>query len=182
MAMNGTRLMEQLKEKALRMGTLGVRYVVEGTVTAVKVMDRLQELMPKQEHEVRVRREPARGASSKGRRQEEPTLARPIPARPVVGRPPEDVHTEARATAERVLEEAKAAQERLVKARPARRPLKVPAAEGLEETPGTPKRRATSRKTARTQGRKTTASATAPKRVTEPEQGFKAKRGQKLKH
>jgi hypothetical protein len=167
MAMNGTGLVEQLKDRALKWGTLGVRYVVEGTVSAVKLLDRLQELMPKQEREPRVTREPAQ----------------PLAAQPRVDAPSEEVRAEARATAERVLEEARAAQERLREARPARHPLKVSAAEALEEeTPATPKRRATARKTPRTQGRKTTASATAPKRATAPQEGFKAKRGQKLKH
>lgn len=166
MAMNGTRLVEQLKDTALRLGTQGVRYVVEGTVTAVKLMDRLQELLPKQEREVRVKREVAPSVSARLRAQ----------ARA------EGLQTEARATAGRVLEEARAAQERLKEARPARRPLKVPAAQALEETAAPPKRRATARKTVRTQGRKTMASATAPKRTTDSKEGFKAKRGQKLKH
>jgi hypothetical protein len=166
MELNGTRLVERLKDTALRLGTQGVRYVVEGTVSAVKLMDRLQELMPKQEREVRVTREPAP----------------PRSAQPRVDAPSQGVRAEARATAERVLEEARAAQERLKEARPARRPLKVPAAEALEETAGTPKRRATASKTQRSQGRKTTAPATAPKRATAPQEGFKAKRGQKLKH
>lgn len=166
MAMNGTRLMEQLKDTAVRWGTQGVRYVVQGTVGAVNLMDRLQELMPKQSREVRVKREPAQ----------------PLSARPRVDTRSEQVQAEARATAERVLEEARAAKERLKEARAARRPLKVPAAEALEETAATPKRRATARKTSRAQGRKTTASASAPKRAAAPKEGFKAKRGQKLKH
>lgn len=165
--MNGTHLVEQLKDRALSLGTQGVRYVVEGTVSAVKLLDRLQELMPRQTREPRVTREPARPIAAREPREDGPS---------------ERVRVEARATGERVLEEARAAQERLKEARPARRPLKVSAAEALEETADTPKRRATARKTSRTPGRKTTAPATAPKRATAPEEGFKAKRGQKLKH
>ncbi|MFL5358995.1 hypothetical protein [Archangium sp.] len=167
MELNGTRLVEQLKDTALRLGTQGVRYVVEGTVSAVKLMDRLQELMPRQDREPRVTREPARPLAAQ---------------KPRVDKASERLQVEARATAGRVLEEARAAQERLKEARPARRPLKVSAAEALEETAGTPKRKATARKTPRTQGRKTTAPATAPKRATASPEGFKAKRGQKLKH
>lgn len=167
MAMNGTRLVEQLKDTALKLGTQGVRYVVEGTVSAVKLMDRLQELMPKQDREPRVTREPA-----------PPLTAQ----KSWMDKTSERLQAEMQSTAERVLEEARAAQERLKEARPARRPLKVPAAEALGETADTPKRKATARKTPRTQGRKTTASASAPKRATAPQEGFKAKRGQKLKH
>lgn len=189
MATTGTRLVDRLKDMALRVGTEGVRYVVEGTVTAVRVMDRLQELLPRPARAVRVRREPARGASggaSGARRQQGSTpRARPHAARSIVSHPseelPEEVREEARATGERVLREARAAQERIQVARPARNPLKVSAMEGLEETPGGTKRRGTARKTARTQGRKTMATATAPKRAT-ARTGLKAKRGQKLKH
>ena len=111
----------------------------------------------------------------------ERTLYRPPPERKVVGRPAKQVRTEARATAELVLAEARAAKERLKKAQSAPRPLKV-SAEAEEQLP-TPKQR-TTRKTVRTQGRKTTptAAAAAPKRVTAPKEGFKAKRGQKHKH
>ncbi|WNG41278.1 hypothetical protein F0U60_52255 [Archangium minus] len=162
MVTNATRLVDRLKGAAVRMGTEGVRYVVEGTIAAVKVMDRIQELLPRQEQLTRVARE---------KRQEEPDLARPIPAQPE--EKPSPVRVQAQATAERVLEEAQAVQERIKKARPARNPLKVT----VEAQPDAeaPKRR----KTTRSQGRKTTASATAPKRATAPKEGFKAKRGQK---
>ncbi len=175
MGMIGTRLVERLKETALRMGTQGVRLVVEGTVTAVRVMDQLQELLPKEE---RVKREPARGEGGEEHR-EEPALYRPIPARPLVGHPAKEVRAEARATAQWVLEEARAAQERLKKAQAAPQPLKV-SAEMEEEPLAGPKR--TARKTPRTQGRKTMATATAPKRATARPGGFKAKRGQKHGH
>ncbi|HYO53657.1 hypothetical protein [Archangium sp.] len=173
----GTRLVERLKETALRMGTEGVRLVVEGTVTAVRTMDRLQELLPKEQQVVRVKREPATGMEHQ---REEPALYRPIPARPVVSRPTKEVREKARATAQLVLEEARAVEERLKKAQPAPQPLQV-SAELEEETLATPKRR-TARKTPRTQGRKTTATATAPKRATAQTGGFKAKRGQKHGH
>ncbi|QRK11527.1 hypothetical protein JQX13_16495 [Archangium violaceum] len=160
MVTNATRLVDRLKGAAVRMGTEGVRYVVEGTITAVKVMDRLQELLPRQEQVVRVARV---------KLQEEPELARPVPARPEVEPMPSPVREQAQATAERVLEEAQAVQERIKKARPARNPLKV----SVEADAEAPKRRT------RSQGRKTTASATAPKRAAARKEGFKAKRGQK---
>ncbi|PTL79619.1 hypothetical protein [Vitiosangium sp. GDMCC 1.1324] len=175
MATNETRLLvEKLKEAALRVSTQGVRYIVEGTAAAVKVMDRLQELMPKQERVVRVKREPAPGRP-----------ATPVP--PMVSRPDRQVLQQTRTTATRVLEEARATQKRIKEARPARSPLKGSAPEAQTEQPAAPKRQATAR---RTQGRKATptASATAPKRATaskrapEHPEGFKAKRGQKHKH
>jgi hypothetical protein len=173
MATIGTRLVERLKDEALRLGTQGVRWVVESTVTAVRTMDRLQEWLPKEQ----------RGAARKMARDEpvmehqrrEPSLYRPPAERKVVGRPAKQVRAEARATAELVLAEARAAKERLKKAQPAPRPLKVSA--DAEELVPAPKRR-----TARTQGRKTTAAAVSARRVTAPKEGFKAKRGQKLKH
>ncbi len=108
----------------------------------------------------------------------EPTLYRPPP---VAARPArKEVSPEAQATAELVLEEARAASERIKKAQPAPKPLIVSA--DVEEQLSSPAKRRTARKTARTEGRKTTASAAAPKRVTAQKQGFKAKRGQKHKH
>ncbi|MET0406302.1 MAG: hypothetical protein ABW123_28040, partial [Cystobacter sp.] len=71
--------------------------------------------------------------------------------------------------AERIVDEARAVEERIKQARPARRPLKVT----VEATPDAKPR---------TQGRKTTATATAPKRATASTGGFKAKRGQKHSH
>ncbi len=168
MATNATGLMEKLKGTAVKVGIQGVRYVVDGTVAAVKAMDRLQEMLPKQQREVRVTREPAMGTA--------PDLERPIPAQPVEGGLSEEEQAQARSTAELVLEEARAAEERIKQAPSARRPLKV----SIEEPQEEPKRQA--RKTTRTQGRKTTATATAPKRATAQPEGFKAKRGQKHKH
>lgn len=180
MATIGTRLVERLKDEALRLGTRGVRWVVEGTVTAVRTMDRLQELLPKEQRETGAKRRPAHGNSVMEHQRREPALYRPPPERKVVGRPAKQVRADARATAELVLAEARAAKERLEKAQPAPRPLKV-SAEAEEQVP-TPKRR-TASKTVRTQGRKTAAAAAvAPKRVTAPKEGFKAKRGQKHKH
>ncbi|MFY0572621.1 hypothetical protein ACN28E_53565 [Archangium lansingense] len=176
MATIGTRLVERLKDEALRLGTRGVRWVVESTVSAVKTVDRLQELLPLEQRRAGAKREPAGEDAAMEHQRRERTLYRPPPERKVVGRPAKQVRTEARATAELVLAEARAAKERLKKAQSAPRPLKVSA-----EAEETPKRR-TTRKTVRTQGRKTTPTAAAPKRVTAPKEGFKAKRGQKHKH
>lgn len=174
MAMIGTRLVERLKDEALRLGTQGVRWVVEGTVSAVNTLDRLQqELWPKAPR--RATRKSGREDSVMEHQRREPTLYRPPAERKVVGRPAKQVRAEARATAEFVLAEARAAKERLKKAQPAPRPLKVSA--DAEKLVPAPKRR-----TVRTQGRKTTAAAVSPKRVTAPKEGFKAKRGQKHKH
>jgi hypothetical protein len=167
MATNETRLVERLKETATRVGTQGVRMVVEGTVAALKAVDRLQELIPDRQRTIRVKREPARG---------EPVLERPVPAQPVRGSPAKAPRAQARATAERVLAEVHAVKTRLKAARPAPHPLKVGAE---EETP------TTARKTPRTSGRKTMAPATAPRHAkakTAPVEGFKAKRGQKHRH
>ena len=77
---------------------------------------------------------------------------------------------QARDTAKVLLEEVQAVEERIKRARPARNPLQVT----VEATPEPQK--------PRTQGRKTTASASAPKRSTAKTGGFKAKRGQKHSH
>jgi hypothetical protein len=167
-----TGLMERLKGAVTRVGTQGVRMVVEGTVTAVRVVDEFQALLAKQRQQ---RGESGSAQQAVGTERlwvEEPTLNRPTPARPA-----KVIQTRVRAAAERVQEEARAAGERIKEARPARRPLKVQAE---EETAAEPARR-TARKTARTSGRKTLATATAPKRVTAKE-GFKARRGQKHRH
>jgi hypothetical protein len=167
MEMSATALVERLKGAAARVGTRGVRLVVEGTVAAMKTVDRLQELLPNRERVPQVTREPARGAA-------EVELERPTPAEPVRSHPAR-VLPQARATARRVLAEVHAVEQRLKGARPAPRPLKVSAAQ--EETPTGPKRRS---------GRKTRASATAPKhakeKASEPGTDFKAKRGQKHGH
>ncbi|MCY1083154.1 hypothetical protein [Archangium lansingense] len=177
MATIGTRLVERLKDEALRLGTQGVRWVVESTVSAVRTVDRLQqEWIPREQRSAGAKRGPAGEDAAMEHQRRERTLYRPPPERKVVGRPAKQVRTEAQATAELVLAEARAAKERLKKAQSAPRPLKVSA-----EAEETPKRR-TTRKTVRTQGRKTTPTAAAPKRVTAPKEGFKAKRGQKHKH
>lgn len=179
MDLSATHLVERLKGVAVKMGTEGLRMVVDGTVAAVKVVDRLQELLPNVERVVRVRREPARGAASPETRplwETAPQLERPPVVRPARTRPVQPrvakVTPEARETAQRVLAEVEAVQGRLKRAQPAKKPLKVMAEE--EETP---KRR-------RTSGRKTSPLATtSPKRVTAPQEGgFKAKRGQKHRH
>ncbi|MFY0527427.1 hypothetical protein ACN28I_31200 [Archangium gephyra] len=178
MAMIGTRLVERMKDEALRLGTRGVRWVVEGTATALRTLDRLQEWLPQQEREAM--RRPAGGNAMMEQQRREPSLYRPPPARPMVARPAKkQVSPEAQATAALVLEEAQAARERIKTARPAPKPLIV-SADAEEQLPSAAKRR-TARKTMRTQGRKTTASATAPKRAA-AKPGFKAKRGQKHKH
>ncbi|HYO70375.1 MAG TPA: hypothetical protein VEU33_30280 [Archangium sp.] len=174
MAMIATRLVERVKDEALRLGTRGVRWVVEGTATALRTLDRLQEWLPQEERESP--RRPARGDTVMEDQRQERTLYRPPPEAP---RPAmKQVSPEIQATAELVLEEARAAKERMKKAQPAPKPLIV-SADVEQQLPNPAKR---TRKTARTQGRKTTASATAPKRVKAPPQGFKAKRGQKHKH
>jgi hypothetical protein len=173
MAMIGTRLVEKMKDEALRLGTQGVRWMVEGTATALRTLDRLQELLPQEEREAM--RRPARGDSVMDHQQREPSLYRPPPARPTK----QEVSPEAQATAEVVLEEARAATERIKTAQPAPKPLIVSA--DVEQQLPSPAKRRTARKTMQTQGRKTTAAAAAPKRVT-AKQGFKAKRGQKHKH
>ncbi len=176
------RLVERLKGVAVKMGTEGLRMVVDGTVAAVKVVDRLQELLPDNAWLSKLKRETTSwGATGPGTRPlwekeprlERPPLVRPARSRPVQPRvakpPPEEV----RETAQRVLAEVEAVQGRLKRATPAKRPLKV-VAEPEEETP---KRR-------RTSGRKTSPMATtSAKRVTAPKEGgFKAKRGQKHRH
>jgi hypothetical protein len=171
MDLSVTDLVERLKGTATRVGTQGVRMLVEGTVAAVRAVDEFQALLAKQ-RQLRVKHEPAQEVGPERLWMEEPTLARPTPARPVRTRAKEVPSEQARATAELVLEEARAAEERIKQARPARRPLKI---QGEDEEPRTP------RKTARTTGRKTLATATSPKRVT-AKSGFKAKRGQKHRH
>lgn len=184
MELSATRLVERLKEAAVRVGTEGVKVVVDSTVTAVRMMDRLQELLPTRERVMRLVREPARAAASPNTRpmwETEPRLERPMRASPVQARPMQPrpvrrvtkVPREQRETAERVLAEVEAVQVRLKEAKPARHPLKV--APDLEEA--APKRRKTS-------GRKTSPVATtSPKQATAPKEGgFKAKRGQKHRH
>jgi hypothetical protein len=186
MLMSTTRLVQRLKGVAVKVGTEGVRLVVDGTVTAVKVMDRLQELLADREQGMRVTREPARSVGLPRMEEQEPVLERPRAAHPVrPRRPAKEPSPEALATAELVLAEVEAVRERIKEARPARRPLKVRADVELPED--TPKRR----KTTRTVGRKTTAASASPRRVTAKgvtvkgvtvKEGFKAKRGQKLRH
>jgi hypothetical protein len=170
MDLSVTDLVERLKGTATRVSTQGVRMLVEGTVAAVRVVDEFQALLAKQRQQG-AKREPAREVGPERLWMGEPTLERPTPARPVRTRAKRVPSEQARATAELVLEEARAAEERLQQARPARRPLKVQE----DEEPRT------ARKTARTAGRKTLATATAPRRVT-AKSGFKAKRGQKHRH
>ncbi|QRN97882.1 hypothetical protein JRI60_02010 [Archangium violaceum] len=179
MLTTATSLVGRLRDAVSRVGTQGVRVVIDTLVSAADEVDKLQELWPKQGRGARVKREPARGARNVEQQAAmEPDLYRPIADRPVRKRPEREQVPEeqVRATAERVLEEARAVEERIKKARPARKPLKVAELEEEEK----PKRRATSR----TSGRKTTptAAAPAPKRAKAPEGGFKAKRGQKHRH
>jgi hypothetical protein len=166
---------DRLKGAAVKMGTEGVRLVVDGTVTAVKVMDRIQELLPDRERVMRVTREPAPGAREPWTKEQEPAVERPSPSRPVRTRRAAEPSPEALATAELVMAEADAVRERIKGARPAKHPLKVRADVELPED--TPNRR----KTARTSGRKTTLATTSPKRAT-AKPGLKAKRGQKHRH
>ncbi len=170
MATIGTRLVERLKNEAQQLGTRGVRWVVESTASAVKTVDRLQGLLPREQKGTGTKRQPEGADEVMEHQRREPPLYRPPPERKAGSRPAERVRPEARATAERVLEEARAAKERLEKARPAPRPLKVSAGAG-EQVPS-PKRR-TARKTA---------PAAAPRRVTPPKEGLQSKRDQKHKH
>jgi hypothetical protein len=180
MATSTTSMVDRLKAAAARVGTQGVRVVIDALVSAADEMDKLQEAWAKQQRVVRVKREPAHGALTAEQQAEmEPDLYRPIPDRPVRRTRPARVSPEeVQATAELVREEAHAVEERIKGARPAQRPLKVP---GVEEAT-MPKRRASASKTPRTSGRKTTPSATAPRRAKAQEGGFKAKRGQKHRH
>lgn len=175
MATSGNHLTERLKNEALRLGTRGVGWVVEGTATALRTLDRLRERLHEEQRRTGARW-PAGEDSVMESQRLEPALYRPPPARPVADRLENRVRAKARATAELVLEEARAAKERLEKAQPAPRPLKVSA--GAED----PAKRRTASKGVRTQGRKTTADASAPKRLTARKEGFKAKRGQKHGH
>lgn len=77
-----TDLVERLKGKATRVGTRGVRMLVEGTVAAVRVVDEFQALLAKQRQQG-TKREPVRGVGPERLWMQEPTLARPTPARPV---------------------------------------------------------------------------------------------------
>jgi len=172
------RLVERLKGVAVKMGTEGLRMVVDGTVAAVKMVDRLQELLPDNAWLSKLKHETTSwGATGPGTRplwEKELRLERPLqvrtrPVQPRVAKPPPE---EVRETAQRVLAEVEAVQGRLKRATPAKRPLKVVS----ETEEATPKRR--------TSGRKTSPMATtSAKRVTAPKEGgFKAKRGQKHRH
>jgi hypothetical protein len=166
MELSATGWLGQLKGMVTRMGTQGVRVVVDSTTAAVRVVDEFQSLLAKQRRQ-RMKRESAQAVGSETLWEQEP---RATPTGATVPR------ERVRATAERVLAEVRAAEERIREARPARRPLKVQAE---ADTVAEPARRP--RKTARTTGRKTMASATAPKRATAKD-GFKARRGQKHRH
>ena len=153
---------EQVQQEAMKAGAKGLRILVDGALTAVKAV----------EERLHINTEPLQEAIAelKPEQAAEATTAQPIAqAQPVV----EDsavLQQQIHATAERVLDEARAVEERLHAGHTAKRPIQV-----TVEADARPK--------ARTQGRKTVPTANvSAKRVTAPTGGFKAKRGQKHTH
>lgn len=142
---------EQVKHEALKMGARGLRLLVDGALTAVKAVERFQ-----------------------GKLEQMPQAAaqpQPTPMAQTVVEDSELLREQIHATAERVLDEARAVEQRLNGARPARRPIQVTVEADVTQRP------------ARAKGRRLASSANvSPKRVTAPTGGFKAKRGQKHSH
>ncbi|ATB29633.1 hypothetical protein [Melittangium boletus] len=155
MATLKARLVGKLKQVAVKAGNRGVHYLVEGTTAAAKAVDKLQATLAQK---------------AEAEQPLETPLERSERTRPQAP----GISVQAQATAERILEEARAVEQRIRGARPARNPLRI----SVSAEPEAPRPSTKSR----SQGRKTTASATAPKRVTAPAGGFKAKRGQKHGH
>jgi cell division septum initiation protein DivIVA len=135
----------KLRHVALRAGTQGIHYLEEGVARATKALEQLQDKLAQYEETSEERARVKEESSS-------------------------NLRAETRATAEFILQEAHAVEERIKQARPARHPMTVT----VEASPEPIK--------SRTQGRKTTTTATAPKRATARPGGFKAKRGQKHSH
>jgi|GEM_PF-6153225 len=155
MATLKARLMGKLKQVAVKAGNQGVHYLVEGTTAAAKAVDKLQATLSQ------------KAAAAQRLETPQEKAERTPPQAP-------GISVQAQATAERILQEARAVEQRIRGARPARNPLRISVtAEPQPQGPSTK---------SRTRGRKTTAPATAPKRVAAPAGGFKAKRGQKHGH
>ncbi|ATB44226.1 hypothetical protein CYFUS_009713 [Cystobacter fuscus] len=147
------QLVGKLRHVAVKAGVQGVHYLAEGAAVATKAIEQLQEKLARYEEQEEER--PSRRASREER--DEAGEGSELRARK-------------RATAELIMDEARAVQQRIKQARPARHPLEVT----VEASPEAGE--------SRTQGRKTTPTATAPKRATARTGGFKAKRGQKHTH
>jgi hypothetical protein len=79
MAMSEGGLMERLKGAATKVGAQGVRLVVDGTVVALRTVERLQELLPVREQGVRLGPE----ASPSGGERFSPDLERGRASTPV---------------------------------------------------------------------------------------------------
>ncbi|WNG31091.1 hypothetical protein F0U62_49060 [Cystobacter fuscus] len=151
------QLVGKLRHVAVKAGVQGVHYLAEGAAVATKAIEQLQEKLAQYEEQDEQEEGAARRASDvDDEARDESELS--------------DLRAETRATAELIMDEARAVEQRIKQARPARHPLEVT----VEASPEPGK--------SRTQGRKTTTTATAPKRATAPTGGFKAKRGQKHTH
>lgn len=151
------QLVGKLRHVAVKAGVQGVHYLAEGAAVATKAIEQLQEKLAQYEEQDEQEERPTRRASDvDDESKDESELS--------------DLRAETRATAELIMDEARAVEQRIKQARPARHPLEVT----VEASPESGK--------SRTQGRKTTPTATAPKRATAPTGGFKAKRGQKHTH
>ncbi|MBM7112670.1 hypothetical protein [Archangium primigenium] len=157
MATLTTRLVGKVRQAALQAGARGVRYLVEGTTAAAKTVDQWHATLTERLEA----HTPARTTVE--------TVSTPPPSTPEPA-----LSAQARATAEELLQEARAVEQRIRGARTARHPLRISVTAEPEAPP-------------RSRGRKTTAAATSPKRASAPKAGapggstggFKAKRGQK---
>lgn len=140
--------LEQWKQRAVEVGGQGLQ-------TAMEIAERIQ---------TRLKDAPEEPVKAVVETLQEQKTS-PAASAPVVQT--EELREQMNATAARVLEEARAVEQRIKKARPARRPLQVTVEVDSSAV--------------RTKGRKTAPSTVAAKRVTAPS-GFKAKRGQKHSH
>jgi hypothetical protein len=141
------QLVGKLKQAAVKAGSRGIHILGEGASAATKALEQLQQKLTRHDSAPVASRE---------------DMTEPSPLK-------SELEARVGGAAERIVDEARAVEERIKQAQPARRPLKVTVEATPEAKP-------------RTQGRKTTATATAPKRATAPTGGFKAKRGQKHSH
>lgn len=150
-------LVGKLRHVAVKAGVQGVHYLAEGAAVATRAIEQLQEKLARyeeqDEEEGSVQRASDADQSDAVSDESDPEL-----------------RAQKRATAELIMDEARAVEQRIKQARPARHPLEVT----VEASPEPVK--------SRTQGRKTTTTTTAPKRATAQTGGFKAKRGQKHTH
>lgn len=151
------QLVGKLRHVAVKAGVQGVHYLAEGAAVATKAIEQLQDKLAQYEEQDEQEERSAQRASDvddEAKAQDDSEL--------------NDLRAETRATAELIMDEARAVEQRIKQAKPARHPLEVTVDASAEGK-------------SRTQGRKTT-TATAPKRATAPTGGFKAKRGQKHTH